>query len=131
MKSTTYMHRAVAYIYAHNNTITVGASWNKQVVAGSTGSRSRLAVVDDQSAKRGKARAVTRHCLRCLSRAGGPGRLHQIPSSHLFDMLIIDEAHEYAHDSSAQERAYRLAEMGKPVLVPPAHPTTAMPPACL
>ena len=29
-KSTTYMH-ARSYIYAHNNTITVGASWNKQV----------------------------------------------------------------------------------------------------
>lgn len=35
----------------------------------------------------------------------------------LFDLLVVDEAHEYAHDGSAQERAaHRLMEMGKPVL---------------
>lgn len=36
---------------------------------------------------------------------------------NLFDLLVLDEAHEYAHDGSAQERAaHRLAGMGKPVL---------------
>lgn len=37
---------------------------------------------------------------------------------NLFDMLVLDEAHEYAHDGSAQERsAHRLAGMGK-IVVP-------------
>jgi hypothetical protein len=35
----------------------------------------------------------------------------------LFDLLIVDEAHEYSHDGSAQERAaHRLVGLGKPVL---------------
>lgn len=36
----------------------------------------------------------------------------------LFDILVLDEAHEYSTDGSAQERAaHRLVEMGKPVLI--------------
>ena len=36
----------------------------------------------------------------------------------LFDLLILDEAHEYSTDGSAQERAaHRLSELGKPTLI--------------
>lgn len=36
----------------------------------------------------------------------------------LFDLLVLDEAHEYSTDGSAQERAaHRLTEIGRPTLV--------------
>lgn len=118
-KSTSYMH-AQSYIYAHNNTITVGASWNKQIVMGSPeAGRALLSLLIGQSKMRKGSRCHT----PLFTAVPQPRRValaDYIKSNHphLFDMLIIDEAHEYAHDGSAQERAaHRLAEMGKPVLV--------------
>ena len=58
-KSTTHMH-ARSYIYAHNNTITVGASWNKQVVMGSPeAGRALLSLMIGQSKTRKGSRCHT------------------------------------------------------------------------
>ena len=120
-KSTSYMH-ARQYIYAHGGTIRVGADWRKdeQVVLGTP--KAGLALLRQLQAlgKTRKERPCHTPLFAAIPQPRRVALADYIKAKHpsLFDLLIVDEAHEYAHDGSAQERAaHRLVEMGKPVLV--------------